>query len=271
MWAVYDRPYINMSRNSVVRKHHVVVVVVACLFSCAGTMFGQSVPSQPSSEGWEFRIIPYLWGSSINGRVGVGDRTADVDASFANVLDHLHFAFMNLVDASWNNKFVVLTDLVYTDLRGHRATPGPLFSSVKPNQKLFLLTPDGGYRILDTSQLSVDVVGGIRYWHLKTDLQFQPGLLPGIEVQEGRGWVDGIFGLRGKAYLSRNWWVTGYGDVGGGGSNLTYQFFGTAGVDIHKHYALAFGYRYLKVDYDKDHFLFDTAMKGPLLGFTFKF
>jgi len=203
--------------------------------------------------------------------LGIGDRTANVDASFGNVLDHLHFAFMNLVDASWNNKLVVLTDLVYTDLREVRATPGPLFSSVRPNQKLFFLTPEAGYRILDTSRASVEVVGGIRYWHLDTRLQFEPGLLPGVDVQRGRGWVDGILGSRAKAYLSQSWWVTAYGDAGGGGSNFTYQIIGTAGVDFHKHYALVFGYRYLSVDYDKDQFLFDTVMKGPLVGFTFKF
>ena len=28
--------------------------------------------------------------------------------------------------------------------------------------------------------------------------------------------------------------------------------------------------RYLKVDYDKDRVLLDTAMQGPLFGFTFK-
>ena len=46
--------------------------------------------------------------------------------------------------------------------------------------------------MLDNSQASVDMLGGIRYWHLKTELQFQPGLLPGIDVQDSRGWVDGI-------------------------------------------------------------------------------
>jgi hypothetical protein len=76
--------------------------------------------------------------------------------------------------------------------------------------------------------------------------------------------------LRGKVYLPRKWWITGYGDLGGGDSNFTYQIIGTAGVDIHKHYALVFGYRYLNVDYDKDNFLYDTALKGPLFGFTFK-
>jgi len=138
-------------------------------------MFGQPAAPQPSSEGWQVRIIPYLWGTSIDGRIGVGDRTADVDASFSNILDHLHFAFMNLADATWNNKLVLLTDLVYSDLRGFRATPGPIFSSVSPNQKLFLLTPEGGYRMLDNSQASVDIIGGIRYWHLKTETAVPAG------------------------------------------------------------------------------------------------
>ena len=244
---------------------------VFCLFLFVPKVSGQTAPPQPSSEGWQVRVIPYLWGSGINGRVGIGDRAADVDASFGNILAHLHFAFMNLVDASWNNKVVILTDLLYTDLRAYRATPGPLFSSVSPSQKLFFLTPEGGYRVIDASRASLDIVGGIRYWHVKSELQFQPGLLPGIDVQGSRGWVDGIIGLRGKVYLPRNWWVTGYGDLGGGGSNFTYQILGAAGVDIHKHYALLFGYRYLNVDYDKDRFLFDTAMKGPLFGFAFKF
>jgi len=41
--------------------------------------------------------------------------------------------------------------------------------------------------MLDTSQAYVDIVGGIRYWHLKTQLQFQPGLLPDVDVQGTRG------------------------------------------------------------------------------------
>jgi hypothetical protein len=244
---------------------------VICVLLCVPYLFGQSAPPQPGSEGWRFEEVPYLWGSGINGRVGIGDRSANVDASFGNVLNHLHFAFMNFFEANWNKKVVLLTDLVYVDVRGVRATPGPLFSSVKPNQKLFLLTPVGGYRVLDNSRVSVDVVGGIRYWHLNSELQFEPGVLPGIDLQEGRGWVDGILGLQGKWFFARTWWVKGYGDLGGGGSNFTYQIFGTAGVDIHTRYALSFGYRYLNVDYDKDHFLFDTAMKGPLVGFLIKF
>ncbi len=246
--------------------------IIGCLLMFVPEVFGQTATPQPSSsEGWQFQVVPYLWATSLDGRVGVGDRSADVNASFSNILDHLHFALMGMGDATWNNKIVLLTDAVYTDLRGYHATPGPLFLGVNPNQKLFLLTPEGGYRILDDRKGYLDIVGGIRYWHLTTDLQFQPGLLPGTEVQGTRGWVDGIFGLRGKVYLSDKLWATGYGDLGGGGSNFTYQIIGNAGIDLHKHYALTLGYRYLNVDYNKDHFLFDMGLKGPVFGFAFKF
>ena len=245
-----------------------VLAVAAGVMLCASPASAQS--TAPPTEEWQLQVVPYLWGSGIKGPVGIGNRTAELDASFANILDHLHFAAMGLADAR-RDRLVVLTDVLYTDLRGQRATPGPLFSSVDPEQRMFILTPEAGYRILDSEDASLDVVGGIRYWRLKSELQFQSGVLPGIGLDATRDWVDGIVGARARMPLSRKWWATAYGDVGAGGSEFTYQVVGNAGLDIGEHYALVLGYRYLKVDYDKDGFLFDTAMKGPLFGFTFKF
>ena len=90
-------------------------------------------------------------------------------------------------------------------------------------------------------------------------------------LSRNRNWVDGIFALRGKIRLSPTWYATGYGDVGGGGSNLTYQLLGVVGKDFGERYALVFGYRHLHVAYDKDRFLFDAGRGGPVLGFAFKF
>lgn len=226
--------------------------------------------TQSPSEDWQFQFVPYLWGSGVDGQVGVGARTADIDASFRNILSHLHFAAMGLGEAQ-RGKFVAMADAFYTDLRGQRATPGPLFSSVRPEQRMFILTPEAGYRIRETAGGTIDVVGGIRLWHMRTELQFQPGLLPGINVQGSRNWVDAIAGVRARKELPKRWWAGAYGDLGAGGSDFTYQVIGTAGLDFHKHYAVTFGYRVLNVDYDKDNFLMDTTMTGPLVGFTFKF
>ena len=244
------------------------VIGILAVLSCASGASAQS--SSPSPNTWQVQLVPYLWGSAVDGELGVGSRTADVDASFRNILSHLHFAAMGMADARLGH-FVVLADGLYTDVRDERATPGPLFSSVKPQQKLFIGTPEAGYRVLDSPDASLEVVGGIRVWHLNSALQFQAGLLQSVNLEASRSWVDAIGGVRARRDLPNGWWLSGYGDAGGGGSDFTYQLAGTAGVDLHEHYALLFGYRYLKVDYDKNNFLMDTALKGPLFGFTFKF
>jgi hypothetical protein len=216
------------------------------------------------------RLTPYLWGSGFKGRVGIGDRSADVDASFSDILRELNFGFMGTLEAD-RDKFVTATDLMYMNLSDEHATPEPLFSGVNVVQKSFILSPEAGYRIVGSEAAFLDVLGGIRWWHVTGELHFEPGRLREIEVSDSRNWVDGIFGLRGKADLSPTWYVSGYGDIGGGGSNLTYQIRGIAGANIGSRSALVFGYRYLNVVYNKDEFLFDTGMRGPVIGFTFKF
>jgi hypothetical protein len=215
-------------------------------------------------------VIPYLWGSGLNGTIGVRNRTADVDASFADIFDELNFGFMGVFGAN-RNRFTTLADVVYLNLSDKHATPGPLFSSANVVQKSLILTPLAGYRILGAGSSFLDVLGGIRFWNIDANLKLAPGVLDRVEVSNDRNWVDGIFSLRGKTRITPTWSLGGYGDIGGGGSNLTYQLAGAASVDLSRRYGLEFGYRYLNVDYNKDEFLFDTGMGGPIFGFAIRF
>ena len=222
------------------------------------------------SDKWHFQFSPYLFLASLKGTAGVGGLTADVDARFSDIIKDLNFGFMAVLEAR-KNRFIFLNDLVYMNLADSQDLSGPLFSSVKTDLKAFILDPEVGYRLVESDGGSLDVLGGIRYWHLSTRLEFRPGLLAAREVDGSRNWVDAVAGLRGKAQLSPRWFLTGKADVGGGGSHLTFQLFGGIGANVGKRAALVFGYRYLDVDYDKDGFIFDMAIKGPILGFSFRF
>jgi len=170
------------------------------------------------------------------------------------------------------NKFIILTDLQYSDLATEKGNPGPLFSSTRASFKTFVLDPEVGYRLLDNGKGAfVDVLAGIRYWHLNGHIAFRAGILSAAEASRSRSWVDGVVGLRGKAALSQRWFVTGKADLGGGGSKFTYQLFGGVGLNVGKRLALIGGYRDLSVNYDKDGFLFDMSLHGAILGFGFKF
>ncbi len=232
----------------------------------------QPQPQSTSDEGWHFAVSPYLWIAGINGQAGVGDLTVDVSSGITDSNVHLNAGFMSTFEAR-KDKFVILTDLQYSNLGTDRPTPGPLFSSATAEFKTFILDPEVGYRILQNPDKGnyVDVLGGIRYYHLQTDLTFGAGILAARSASRSKGWVDVVGGARTRLYMSKRWFFVGKADLGGGGSKFTGQLLGAVGFQISNHVALLGGYRYLKINYDKDNFLFDMGLSGPILGAGFRF
>jgi hypothetical protein len=231
----------------------------------------------PASQGgttdeWQFQLTPYLWIAGITGKAGIGDLTVDIDSGITDSDVHLNFGFMGTFEAR-KNRLVLLTDLQYSNLGTERPTPGPLFSSATADFKTFILDPEVGYRVADNPAKGrfVDVLGGIRYWHLSTDLNFAAGLLPARSATASRDWVDAVLGVRGRMHLSPRLFLTGKADLGGGGSKFTFQLLGGVGFQISKRFVLIGGYRDLDVNYDRRDFLFDTALHGPIFGFGIKF
>ena len=231
-------------------------------------------PQASTSDGWQFQFTPYVWMPSLHGTAGVGNRTAGLDESFGDLFRALDFVFMGTFEAH-KGKFTVLTDIQYVDVSDKKATPGPLFSDVEANLKNFVLDPEVGYRLLDKPDKGsfVEVVGGARIWHVNVDLKFGPGILPAVEVEGSRNWVDAVAGLRGKAAItqSKKAFVTGKVDLGGGGSKFTYQVFGGAGYNVNARIALIGGYRLLYVNYNKDNFIYKINQRGPIVGFGLRF
>ena len=280
------KPSITTSENSAMdkitevardtKKSDVVAVDSApTVRAKAGISPGAAIPpgSQPApTDKWQFQFSPYFWLASLHGTTGTGNRTAQVDESFSDIFHSLKFAFMGVFEAR-KDKLVVLTDLEYISIGDDRATPGPLFSAVDTKIKTFIFDPEVGYRVFQDPEKGqfIDVLGGVRIWHISTDLTFSPGILPGQEVQASRTWVDGIVGLRGKAALSKKVFVTGKFDLGGGGSKFTWQLFAGGGYNVNPKVALIFGYRVLDVNYTKNNFVYDMNQRGPIMGLGFKF
>ena len=234
---------------------------------------GSNAPKpQSADDKWQIQFTPYLWIASISGRSGISPFAVDVNTGITDSNIHLNFGFMGSFEAR-KNKIVILTDFQYSNLGTDRPSPGPLFSGATADFKTFILDPQVGFRILDNPEKGdfFGVLGGIRYWHLKTDLTFNEGVLPGVTASRSRGWVDGVVGVRGKTHLASRFFITGKADVGGGGSNFSYQLFGGGGFTVGKHYALIAAYRYLDVNYNKDDLLFDVALHGPVFGLGIRF
>jgi hypothetical protein len=230
-----------------------------------------SIPTPASADQWHFQFTPYLWIAGVSGRGGIGTVSVNVDSGISDDNVKLNFGFMGSFEAR-RNKLSVVTDLQYSNLGTKGPTPGPLFSKASADFKTFVLDPEVGYRIRANPEKGrfIDVLGGVRYWHLRADLNFDAGLLSAKSASGSKDWTDGVIGFRGRAALSKRVFVLGKADIGGGGSKFTYQLFGGVGIGVGKRTSLIGGYRDLHVNYDKDNFLFDMSLAGPILGVSFR-
>ena len=225
----------------------------------------------PSPE-WEFAVTPYLFTAGLSGVVGARGRSVTLDADFGGVLSRLDFGFMGTFEARKGN-FVFFSDSVYIKLSNDRDTPGSLFSNVRTESKLFIVDPEVGYRVVNLERGFIDLLAGIRIWHLKNGITLGAGRLPQVDVSESKNWADPVVGARGIYSLSPRLYLTGKFDVGGFdvGSHATGQLFGGVGINVKPRLALIGGYRYLAVNYESDGFIYNTNMHGPIFGAKFRF
>src|SRR4029077_3344828 len=98
-------------------------------------------------------------------------------------LDKVNIGYMTALDVR-KNRVGILTDFEYVDLSSDEiSTPfGVLFSSAHSDSQMYILDPEIYGRVVDSPKGFVDAFGGIRYWHLRSNLDLRPGLLPAFHA-----------------------------------------------------------------------------------------
>ncbi|HEX7119268.1 MAG TPA: hypothetical protein VF212_10795 [Longimicrobiales bacterium] len=224
-------------------------------------------------ERWEVFWTPYLWAAGVEGEVGSRGRTTEIDLGFSDVVQNLDGALLLPIELR-KGRWGVLSELILIRLSDQSGTPGPLFGSVEVSADETLVQLLPLYRIVPQDPVAVDGLAGGRLWHLSAELDFTPGVLPGVVVEATERWIDPIIGTRIIADLGERWRVHGYGDLGGFGigSDFTWQLIGTIGYEIGEGTVLRFGYRHLDVDFEneEDGFVFDAGTGGWVLGVTIR-
>jgi len=244
--------------------------------SNAPTPVSQAASASPnpaqteSSDKWEFVFAPYLYLAGVSGDVGAKGLNTTVDVSAGDLLSHFQFGFMGGFEAH-RKKLIFPSELVYISLDDSKDLSGPRYAVAAAGSKMLLFSPQAGYRLIQKKGMSVDALAGIRYWHTSSTLQFAARQLPATEGNDSKDWVDAIAGVRAQVQLSKRFSLLSRADIGGGGSDSTYQLLGGVDVAATDKISVFLGYRYLFVNYDKDGFLFDGALHGVLMGVAFRF
>ena len=234
---------------------------------------------------WEFHVIPYFWLASLDGDVTVKGIKSSVSLSASDLFDMLDYGGEVHVEA-WKGRWGIFLDPTFLKLSddGH-ANTGVGRIDVDVDLKEWLVEFGGLYTLgrwpLGTDggrALALDVLGGGRYWYMKSKLNADVPLL-GLSrrVEMSEDWIDPIMGARLRADLTKKLSLAVRGDIGGFsvGSDFTWNASAILGYHFSRTVSAWLGYRGLGVDYESgsgtSKFKYDAIMQGPIIGLGFRF
>lgn len=236
-------------------------------------------PRASSSEGWEFRLSPYLWIPAQSGTIGFGPVSLSVDMSTADtwstITENFNFAAAMRLQAR-HGDLTLFGDAMYLSLESDDiALSEDQSATLRQDQGLFEL---GAGLVVHETKRTDDAIGftfeplaGVRIYTLDVEVNSTSELDPATN----HAWVDGFAGAR--ATFECNDWLSLHvrGDIGGGGSDFCWN--AEAGFDIRMSESgvLNLGFRALSTDYTTgsgaDRFEYDVVMYGPYIAFTLAF
>jgi hypothetical protein len=227
---------------------------------------------QTEKAGWTFAVSPYFWAAGMSGDTGLfGLPTVHTDMDFGDILKDLDFAAMAIAEARYE-RYSIFADIMYSKISSGSGTPrGIVADSVDVTSETFAGLVGGGYSVLQDERGNLDVVAGARLWYAKTEINFDGGILDGVDRSDSATWVDGLVGVRAKYSLTDKVYLTGWGLVGAGGANVDWDVAGAIGYKFNEKVSAVAGYRALGVDYSDDGFVMDIVQQGPIFGVVMHF
>ncbi len=222
-----------------------------------------------SSEDWSFIVAPYVWAISLKGSAAPLPPlpAADFEASFGDIWKDLNLGFFGRAELR-KGKFGIISDVIWADISMDAAPVGGL---VEIDSSSVIASLLGTYRLFEQEeQTFLDLVVGARGYYLDTNLDVGPG---GIFLSHGHteGWVDAMAGFRARIALGMGFYANAFLLGGGGGSSSAADIMGRIGYSFTDNLSTYAGYRFLKIDYKNNGFVWDVEYQGPLVGGSYKF
>ena len=246
----------------------------------------ESAPAKDSiSKGdkWQVEVTPYFWAAALRGDVMVKGLDSKINMSFLDLVQYLDVGGMAHMEA-WKGNWGIFTDGMYMKLSATGDATGQRVGLIGGNVKIeeWIVELGGFYRVgqwtPDERKVTLDVLGGGRYWDLKGTLNFSaPTIGFAFDKSGSKDWVDPFIGLRMTANLTRDFYFQARGDIGGFGvgSDFSWNASGVFGYSFTPSVNAWLGYRAMMVNYESgsgfSQFKYDVTMYGPVMGVGFRF
>lgn len=237
-----------------------------------------SLTLDPSSSAWRFKVAPYSWLTAQSGDLAVKGLPVDLDVShddaFVLLSDYFNLAVWLRAEAT-RGRWTLFGDLMYLNFTVDDV-PAPPIGRFTVRQEQAVLELGAGYAIWDTrgqdgSGIRFECLAGTRMHYFS--MEIEPTFFP--TVAQDQAWVDAFVGARATCDLTDRIGVYARGDVGAGGSDLTWNVEGAVDLRLSSRASVSVGYRALSVDYldgsGRDRFEYDVVLHGPFIALSFSF
>lgn len=244
-------------------------------------------PAPSTDDGWRAEAYVWIWATGLDGTSGARGLTADVSASFSDLLDDSDslFAFSGRIEVG-KGRWGAYVDGMYSNLQADNQS-GPVgIGRIDMTFETALIDFGLMYRIgtwtahgqaaQNSRSTTLDLYGGGRYTNLR--LTLEPAVVG--SASQSVDWVDPIVGAKFVLPVSRHFHIMTSGDIGGfgAGSDFTWSATAVLGYDFtifDQPAALYLGYRAIGQDYSTgsgaNEFIWDIIQHGPLIGFSMRF
>ena len=214
-----------------------------------------------AEEGWHLEVTPYVWFANVDGSVSVGDKTADFDANFSDLVDKVDLAGALMAIGSCE-RWVCFAQLDYFSL-GQDFDKGP---GGELSSDMTLVSGAVGYRFDGFRKgCTMDVLGGVRFLRDKNEVEVN-GLGSADDTSE---LVDAMVMLRPSlplSFISEKLRLNPTVAIGAGDSDLVWEVQPELQYQFTDRFAGRAGYRRLQYEFADGPADVDVGFQGLLIG-----
>jgi hypothetical protein len=206
-------------------------------------------------------VTPFSgWVPGVDGRVGGRAASVDVSLSPLDVMRNIN-DFVDVVDGiyiGWGEfrygRVGLFYDVFHLDVSSAESIGSDVITvgfdlAFRQSTGTFAAT----YRVWEEGESRWDLMAGVRISEIGIRIAANVNDFRGL-TKGGEGWTDAIVGMKGRYALAAQWSLSGWGLIGGGGSDLTWDLYGAVDYTVRPGFDLSLGFRGMKIDYSSNDF-----------------
>jgi hypothetical protein len=244
------------------------LVAVAGLAAASPALAQEQAGTQAAPGDWRQTVFLYGMGAMIEGDAQVGPLEVPVEVGLSDFFDALEFGAMaayRIENGTWS----FTGDVTYMSLGGGKEGPRGLTSARLDNEQITVMAT-AGRRITP----HLEALVSLAYFDVNADLRVRAAQLV-TTANRSADWFDPLIGFNYEIPMGGKWRYTLRGDIGGGGSDLTWHALTKFTRQNTDRFGWYVGYRAIAYDYEDgsglNYVRFDLTQHGPGAGISFSF